>query len=130
MPVRDKAAFAKHAAGIFGVFDEFALQPRTIIEDAAAGVVAVDARMLGTLKGGKGEWVSECVMMVRFTEDGQKVREVKEFVDSAKAMQMARENAPEDFGCKTSDSAGGGGFSDTLIHLGVVAAILLVCVGY
>lgn len=102
MPIRDKDAFAKHAAGIFGIFEEFSMTPRAIINDAAAGVVAIDARMLGTLKGGKGKWETECIMTVRLTEDGCQILEVREFVDSAKAMEMARTHAPEEFGSKAS----------------------------
>ncbi|TGJ82026.1 hypothetical protein E0Z10_g6754 [Xylaria hypoxylon] len=103
MPVRDRGAFAKHAAGVFGVFEEFRMIPRTIVDDAAAGVVAIHAQMLGTLKWDKGEWNNECVMIVRLTEDGCKVLDVREFVDSAKAMEMAG-IAPEHFGGKASDT--------------------------
>lgn len=103
MPVRDKSSFAEHAEGIFSVFEKFQMIPKTIIDDAAAGVVAVDARMLGTLKGGKGEWTNECVMMIRLTEDCLKVLDIREFVDSAKALEMARRHAPEAFGHKPSN---------------------------
>ncbi|KAI1122543.1 hypothetical protein F5Y10DRAFT_270983 [Nemania abortiva] len=137
MPVRDRDAFGKHAAGIFDIFDEFKLVPRTIIDDPVTGVVAIDAEMLGTLKGGKGEWKNECVMMVKLTEDGLHVLEVREFVDSAKAMEMARTHAPDDFGCKASGSSDtsntedeslfdwGYMDSDLWIHLGAVVVILV-----
>ncbi|KAI0455254.1 hypothetical protein F5B21DRAFT_472532 [Xylaria acuta] len=97
MPVRNRESFAKHAAGIFGVFEEFRMVPKAIIDDAISGIVVIEAQMLGTLKGGKGKWINECVMMVRLREDGLKVLDVREFVDSAKAMEMARTHAPEKF---------------------------------
>ncbi|KAI1359713.1 hypothetical protein F5Y08DRAFT_344377 [Xylaria arbuscula] len=100
MPIRDKDAFAKHATGIFGIFEEFSIIPRTIIDDAAAGIVAIDAQMFGTLKGGKGKWENECMITVRLTEDGFSILEIREFVDSAKAMEMARLHAPTEFGSK------------------------------
>ncbi|RWA06244.1 hypothetical protein EKO27_g8856 [Xylaria grammica] len=103
MPVRDRDAFAKHAAGVFGVFEEFRMVPRTIVDDAAAGIVAIDAQMLGTLKWDGGKWNNECVLIVRLTEDGCKVLDVREFVDSAKAMKMAATYAPEEFGGDTSN---------------------------
>ncbi|KAI1739919.1 hypothetical protein F4680DRAFT_466072 [Xylaria scruposa] len=93
MPVRNREAFAEHAARVFSVFEEFKMVPRTIIDDASSGIVAIEADMLGTLKGGRGEWKNECVMMVKLGEDGLKVLEVREFVDSAKAMEMTRKNA-------------------------------------
>ncbi|KAI0859153.1 hypothetical protein F4860DRAFT_516220 [Xylaria cubensis] len=93
MPVRNREAFAEHAARVFGIFEEFKMVPRTIIDDASSGIVAIEADMLGTLKDGKGEWKNECVMMVRLREDGLKVLEVREFVDSAKAMEMSNKNA-------------------------------------
>ncbi|KAI0430488.1 hypothetical protein F5Y09DRAFT_341661 [Xylaria sp. FL1042] len=104
MPIRDRDAFAKHAAGIFGVFEEFRMIRKTIVDDAVAGMVVIDAQMLGTLKSGKGEWNNECIMMVRLTEDGCKVLNIQEFVDSAKAVEMARTHKPKDFGSKASDT--------------------------
>ncbi|KAI3320403.1 hypothetical protein HD806DRAFT_538243 [Xylariaceae sp. AK1471] len=131
MPVRDRAAFAKHAAGIFSVFDNFQMIPKTVIDDAAAGVVAVDARMLGTLKGGKGEWENECVMMIRLTEDGLNVLDVREFVDSAKAMEMARTHAPKSFGGKATIWTTGKSWlvgwrdRDSWVRAGVLAVIMV-----
>ncbi|KAI0512735.1 hypothetical protein F5B22DRAFT_657591 [Xylaria bambusicola] len=102
MPIRNKDSFAEHAAGIFDTFEEFRMTPRTIIDDATAGLIAIDAEMLGTLKGSKQEWNNECIMIVRLTEDDCQVLEVREFVDSAKAVEMAQTHAPKDFGTKTS----------------------------
>lgn len=103
--VRERDAFEKHAAWLFGLFDEFRLVPRTVVDDPVTGTVAIDAEMLGTLKGGKGDWKNECVMMIRLTEDGFKVLEVKEFVDSAKAIEMAQTHAPEDSGSQARDTS-------------------------
>ncbi|KAI0405634.1 hypothetical protein F4802DRAFT_164859 [Xylaria palmicola] len=100
IPTRDRDAFSKHAAGIFGIFQEFRMIPETIIEDSAAGVVAIHAKMLGTLEGDEGEWRNECVMIVRLTDDRLKVLEVSEFVDSAKAMELARNHGPNILGGK------------------------------
>ncbi|KAI0103848.1 hypothetical protein GGR51DRAFT_573105 [Nemania sp. FL0031] len=136
-PVRDRDAFEKHAAGIFGIFDEFKMMPRTIVDDPVTGVVAIDAQMLGTLKNGKGKWNNECIMMVKLTEDGLRVLEVREFVDSARAIEMAQTHAPDDFGCKVSAASNvsnmqdeglfdwGSIDSDLWIHLGAVVVILV-----
>ncbi|KAI1827436.1 hypothetical protein F4861DRAFT_364460 [Xylaria intraflava] len=124
MPVRDRAGFAKHAAGIFGLFEAFRMVPRTVIDDAQAGVVAVEAQMLGTLKWGGGEWRNECVLMVRLTDDGSQVLDIREFVDSAKAVEMARAHAPEHFGAGDDGVSGWGLLdSDWWIHFGAVAII-------
>ncbi|KAI8944981.1 hypothetical protein F4801DRAFT_598600 [Xylaria longipes] len=135
MPIRNREAFAKHAAGIFGVFEKFRMVPKAIIDDAIAGVVAIEAQMLGTLKGGRGEWKNECVMIVRLREDGLKVLNVREFVDSAKAIEMARTHAPENFGCDAGDDSNAGGErvffdlgemgSDSWVHFGAVVVVLV-----
>ncbi|KAK3380969.1 hypothetical protein B0H63DRAFT_474677 [Podospora didyma] len=121
MPERDKKDFAFCAAGIFAVFDEFAMVPEAVYEDTSAGVVVIHARMEGTLKsnrrssmvrgqraqsfGTKGkekkadgeEWRNECVMVVRLSRDGRRVEEIQEFVDSARAVEMRKLHAPKDF---------------------------------
>jgi hypothetical protein len=131
MPIRDRAAFAKHAAGIFGIFAEFKMIPKTIIDDAGAGAVAIEARMLGTLKNGRGKWKNECVMMVRLTDDGLQVLDVREFVDSAKAMEMARTHAPEAFAGEVNTSATEDGWlvgwrgRDLWVRTGVAAVVLV-----
>ncbi|KAI1145325.1 hypothetical protein F4825DRAFT_252832 [Nemania diffusa] len=138
IPVRDRTAFESHAAGIFGVFDEFRMVPRAVVDDPVTNIVAIDAQMRGTLKGGKGEWTNECVMMVKLTEDELQVKEVREFVDSAKAIEMARAHAPDDFQCQagstTSNTSNteneklldwGSMDSDLWIHLGAVVVILV-----
>ncbi|KAI1423561.1 hypothetical protein F5Y12DRAFT_716186 [Xylaria sp. FL1777] len=134
MPIRDRDAFAKHAEGVFGLFQEFKMIRKTVVDDAAAGIVVIDAQMLGTLTGGKGEWNNECVMMVRLTEDGSKVLDIREFVDSTKAIEMARRHAPEEFGGKATDTFNNreaGLFdwrvidSDSWIHFGAAVIALI-----
>ncbi|KAI0471547.1 hypothetical protein GGR56DRAFT_654575 [Xylariaceae sp. FL0804] len=103
----DKEAFAKQAAGIFAIFDEFAMVPCTVSGGAdASGPIMVHAQMRGRLKGGRGPWTNECVIMIRLTDDATQVREVVEFVDSAKAMEMARSHAPKDFALKSRPAEG------------------------
>ncbi|KAI0834522.1 hypothetical protein F5Y06DRAFT_156443 [Hypoxylon sp. FL0890] len=101
---RNKESFAQHAAGIFNIFDEFRMIPKSIVDDGPGNVAVVHARMQGVLKGGAGEWINECVMMIQLTPDGTQVVGVTEFVDSAKALEMARKHAPDDFGV---NAAGG-----------------------
>ncbi|KAI1331395.1 hypothetical protein F5Y16DRAFT_395278 [Xylariaceae sp. FL0255] len=107
MPRLNKEKFAKHAAGIFALFDEFRMTPVIVVDYPTGGssMVAIHARMRGVLKGGKGEWTNECVMMIHLSEDGTEVVDIKEFVDSAKAREMAQMHAPKDFG--TNPELGG-----------------------
>ncbi|KAI1435123.1 hypothetical protein GGR50DRAFT_658638 [Xylaria sp. CBS 124048] len=136
MPVRDRAGFEKHAVGIFSVFSAFEIRAKRIVDDGEA--VVVNAQMLGTLKlgggGGGGNWKNECVMMIRLTEDGMHVLDIKEFVDSAKALEMARNHAPEDFGGSGSGDGDGedeGASSwewlldpELLLHVGAFVVVL------
>lgn len=85
MPSRDRAAFAEHAKGITAIFAKFAMLPKRVFEDPEQNSVVVYANMDGVLQGGLGPWVNECIMMLRFNDDGSKVTEMKEFVDSARA---------------------------------------------
>lgn len=97
MPARDKESFAQHATGIFGIFEKFELVPVSMHEDKESNVAVVHARMQGTMKQGAMEWRNECIMIVRLSADGNKVVEISEFVDSAKAQQMRQKHAPEVF---------------------------------
>ncbi|KAI2470480.1 hypothetical protein F4781DRAFT_174356 [Annulohypoxylon bovei var. microspora] len=99
MKPRNREAFAQHAAGIFSIFDEFRMVPKSIIDGGPGSMAVVHARMQGILKGGAGEWINECVMMIQLSQDGTQVVRITEFVDSAKALEMARKYAPDDFGC-------------------------------
>lgn len=101
MPVRDKEAFARHAAGIFGVFDSFRMEPAEILKvEGWRETWVVRAHMEGVLRGGKGGWTNECVLIVKMDEEGMLVQEIQEFVDSAKAVEMKKRHAPEDFGAE------------------------------
>jgi hypothetical protein len=106
MPARDRESFAQHAAGVFGLFDKFRLVPVSTYEDRESSAVVVRAHMRGTMKHSSAEWRNECVMLIRLSEDGDKVVEISEFVDSAKAVQMRQQHAPEVFD-GTSPSATG-----------------------
>lgn len=99
MPQRTKSEFAAHAAGITSVFKSFEMIPQVIYEDAASNAVVVHAKMDGQLaKGPGGRWENECVMLLRMNEDGSKIIEIKEFVDSDKAMKMRNKVKPKHFG--------------------------------
>lgn len=98
MPERDRTAFAQHAAGVFGLFDAFEMVPQSVHEDAATNVVVVHALMTGVMKMKQLDWRNECILLIRLSEDGASVREIAEFVDSAKAVEMRRKHAPGVFG--------------------------------
>lgn len=100
MPTRDKASFAEHATGVFGIFEKFQMIPLSTYEDRDSNAVVVHARMQGTMKRGAAEWRNECIMMIRLSADGNKVVDIAEFVDSAKAVQMRQKHAPEVFNGK------------------------------
>ena len=94
MPKRDRAAFAGHAAGITSVFSSFTMVPKSVFEDAAQKTVVVRCGMVGQLKpeladedGGRS-WLNECMMVLRMGGEGHEIVEIKEFVDSKKAMEM------------------------------------------
>lgn len=95
MPVRNANQFAEHAAKIISVFSQFRMSPKAIFEDQEQNAVVVHARMEGTLKGSKGEWLNECVMIICLSEDGTRVVQIKEFVDSAKAVEMRKKHVSD-----------------------------------
>jgi len=74
------------------------LGPERIYEDSSQGVVVIHARMEGTLRSTKQKWENECVLLVKLSADGKQVQEIKEFVDSLKAMEMRARHAPQEFG--------------------------------
>ncbi|GAB7355768.1 hypothetical protein MBLNU459_g6453t1 [Dothideomycetes sp. NU459] len=99
MPTRSKEEFRGHAAGITSVFSRFAMIPQAVYEDESANAVIIHAKMDGDLnKGPGGKWENECIMLLRMNEDGTKIIEIKEFVDSAKAQEMRRKVKPKHFG--------------------------------
>lgn len=98
MKLRSKDEFARHAQGIFSIFESFRLIPKSVVEDITRGMVVVHARMQGTLKGISEEWKNECIMIIRLSDDRTKIVGVQEFVDSMKAVEMRQKHAPSDFG--------------------------------
>lgn len=86
MPVRSKAEFAQHAGMVTSLFSSFAMipVPGQVFEDKANNAVVAHCRMVGELKGGLGPWENECMITMRFDENGG-VREHREFVDSKRA---------------------------------------------
>ncbi|KAF2138893.1 uncharacterized protein K452DRAFT_290538 [Aplosporella prunicola CBS 121167] len=96
MATRGREAFEQHAAGIFSVFESFAMVPNAIFEDTQKNAVIINAKMEGVMKGGR-EWANECVMIVQLSEDQREVIEVTEFVDSAKALEMRKNVKPPGF---------------------------------
>lgn len=59
----------------------------SMFEDAAHNTVIVQAKMVGELQG-MGKWENECVLFMKMSEDGTKVVETTEFVDSWKSKQL------------------------------------------
>ncbi|CAD0108923.1 unnamed protein product [Aureobasidium uvarum] len=104
MPPRSKEEFRGHAQGITSIFTTFAMVPQNIYEDEDNNAVVIHAMMDGQLnKPGMGPWKNECIMLLRFTPDGSKIIQIREFVDSAKAMEMRNKVKPKNF-----DSHSGG----------------------
>ncbi|KAI0097156.1 hypothetical protein F4814DRAFT_128547 [Daldinia grandis] len=143
MMPRNREAFAQHAAGIFNIFDEFRMVPKSIVDDGPGNMAVVHARMQGILKGGAGEWINECVMMIQLSPDGTQVSRVTEFVDSAKALEMARKHAPDNFEVNYSKLDGGmktekGGRNETkgsksmtlLFGLGIAQVFMVIVLLY
>lgn len=97
MKKRNKEEFARHARGMFDIFDSFRMIPQFMTEDAQRGVVVVHAHMQGMIRVIFEEWRNECVMIIRLSEDGTKIIEVQEFVDSIKAAEMRHAFAPRHF---------------------------------
>lgn len=121
MPPRTKQEFAAHAAGITSVFKSFKMIPKSIYEDAAANSVIVHAKMDGELAKGSGaRWENECVMMLRLNDEGSKIVEIKEFVDSDKAMKMRDKVRPKHFGPPGSGVA---------IALSLIAGVVPIVLG-
>ena len=100
MPARNKDEFSKHAAGITSIFKEFRMEPQQVYEDDAQNAVIIYAKMIGELTRDMGSWENECIMIMKFSEDGKRVISHQEFVDSAKAKMMKEKMAPKNFGAK------------------------------
>jgi hypothetical protein len=84
MPLRDRQAFANHASRVTSIFETFSMVPKSMFEDPVQNIVIVHAKMLGELIE-LGPWENECVIFMRMSEDGTKVVEHTEFVDSWRA---------------------------------------------
>jgi ketosteroid isomerase-like protein len=98
MPPRSKEEFRGHAQGITSIFTTFAMIPQNVYEDHDNNAVVIHAIMDGQLnKPGMGQWKNECIMLLRFTPDGSKITQIREFVDSAKAMEMRNKVKPKNF---------------------------------
>ena len=97
MKKRNKEEFARHAKGMFDIFESFRMIPQFMTEDTQRGVVVVHAHMQGTVKVIREEWKNECIMIIQLSQDGMKIVEVQEFVDSIKAAEMRRSFAPRHF---------------------------------
>jgi hypothetical protein len=130
MPVRDKAAFAQHAAGIFSVFESFRMDAVEMLKaaDTPQETWTVRALMMGELKGGKGEWRNECVMIVKMSADGSQVEEITEFVDSAKAMEMRQQHAPKGFDSVDGQQPGEKAMWEQEEAFGITLCWFAVCV--
>jgi hypothetical protein len=84
MAKRDRKAFSAHASGVTSIFKEFAMVPQVMYEDSERNVVVAYCKMIGQLNG-LGSWENECVLFLQISDDGTKIVELKEFVDSARA---------------------------------------------
>jgi hypothetical protein len=84
MPARDLEAFKIHVGRIGSIFSTFKMEPQRIFEDPENNSVVLYCKMIGELTQ-LGPWENECFMTMKMSEDGEKVEEITEFVDSAKA---------------------------------------------
>ena len=100
MPVKTTDEFRPHATRVCSAFEEMKMDPYAIYEDPVQNAVIVHTKMTGKMAADKGgaPWSNECVMMMKFNEDGTKIIEHREFVDSAKAKVMQELNKRKDGG--------------------------------
>lgn len=107
MPLSNRDAFSKHAAGIFAIFSSFKMIPLEIFSiSGGKEIFIIRAEMRGVLKNGGGNWRNECVMFIRLSEDCSQVVEITEFVDSRKAVEMRERHAPANFDTKKPRAVG------------------------
>ena len=87
----DNDGFYAHADLIFGSLKSFRMEPSSLIFDIDGRHVVVKAIMHGAVKG-KNEpfWTTECILFIRVSEDGMRIEEVEEFVDTDHAREMYR----------------------------------------
>jgi hypothetical protein len=102
MPIRTLQPFETHAAMIFSLFSDFQMIPQsnasgdTVHFCRETNTVVAHCTMGGEIdtesemgaKLGLTEWWTECVLFVRMSDDGKRIDEVREFVDSKKAAEL------------------------------------------
>jgi hypothetical protein len=107
LPSRTLAPFKEHAGMVFSLFYDFRMVPQ---EDGkrndfyfskATNTVIAHCKMGGKVnpnsemgarlvESGIADWWTECILFVQMTEDGKRIIEVREFVDSAKAEELQK----------------------------------------
>jgi len=107
IPTRTLDPFKMHAGMIFSLFEKFDMLPQSqgpqgnVHYCKETNTVIAHCRMGGKInaqseKGkllieqGLNEWWTECVLFVRMDDEGRKVVEVREFVNSAKAEELKK----------------------------------------
>ncbi|KAF8854882.1 hypothetical protein BDZ45DRAFT_676616 [Acephala macrosclerotiorum] len=106
MPARDKESFASHASQITSIFSAFSMVPQSVLEDPTSNTVIVHARMIGKLVWGE-PWENECIMLLKMSEDGTKIVEIKEFVDSWKFKLLQEKSVTSGKGNMMKDGGNG-----------------------
>lgn len=130
MPPRSKDEFRAHAQGITSIFSSFAMIPQKVYEDDANNAVVIHAKMDGQLnKPGMGQWKNECIMMLRFTPDGHKITQIREFVDSAKALEMRNKVKPKNFDSHQGFLSTAGWIVSTTLPVALAGAAVLFFTG-
>jgi hypothetical protein len=76
--------FKTHAERVTSVFESFAMVPQSIFEDPVQNMVIVRGKMIGELTD-LVPWENECIIFMKISDDGRKVVEYMEFVDSLRA---------------------------------------------
>jgi len=101
-PRSNLANFRAHSAEIFSLFQSFKMRPtdevhacletNTVVAHCEMGGKLNSASEKGRriIASGVEEWWTECVLFVKMDPRGGKVLEIKEFVDSVKAMELRR----------------------------------------
>jgi hypothetical protein len=102
MPIRTLQPFQTYAAMIFSLFSDFQMMPQSNTSGDAVhfckdtNTVIAHCTMGGNIntesemgvKLGLTEWWTECVLIIKMSEDGKRIEEVREFVDSKKAEEL------------------------------------------
>ncbi|KAN0112471.1 hypothetical protein V8E51_005422 [Hyaloscypha variabilis] len=72
MPLRNREAFATHAARVTSIFQNFSMVPQSIYEDSVKNTVIFHAKIIGILIE-LGPWENECIIFMKMPADGKKV---------------------------------------------------------